>query len=158
MGNTGSVDGGTAFKHVYATIQMPAGCYCTECIPSKSSFKYDDRAKLIPEKTTEMLKTRGAMPTYDEFIKALADSPTGMMGSWSGMGKELFEITTQYESKFEAVGVKLYLCKFSSKDGEFWWFMFEDVKQSDGSPKGKTAKEGALWKEYGSNKNLGGSW
>jgi hypothetical protein len=70
MGNTGSVDGGKGFKHQYATIAMPdEGCLCTNGIPSRGSFKYDDRAKLIPELTTAMLSEKSAMGVYDSFIR-----------------------------------------------------------------------------------------
>ena len=54
--------------------------------------------------------------------------------------------------------MRLYLCKFTSKDGVFWWFMFEDVSKVPNPVRGKKAVDGALWKEYGSNKDLGGSW
>lgn len=63
-----------------------------------------------------------------------------------------------FEKKFEERGLKVYLCRFTCKDGEFWWFMFEDVAAAGGAARGKKAVDGALWKEYGTDKNLGGSW
>ena len=58
MGNTGSVDGGTGFKHYYATIAMPEGCLCSNGIPSRGKLKYEERAKLLPEKTTALLASK----------------------------------------------------------------------------------------------------
>jgi hypothetical protein len=69
-----------------------------------------------------------------------------------------WQIVTEYESKFEASGLRVYLCKFTSKDGVFWWFMFEDMAKVPNPVRGKTGKEGALWKEYGSTNDIGGSW
>jgi len=157
MGNTGSVDGGEGFKHVYATIKMPQGCLCSNGIPSRGYFKFENRAKLLPEKTTAMLNEKSAMPVYDAFVQALSETPKLMLGAWKE--SRLFEITTEFEPKFEACGVKVYLCKFTSKDGVFWWFMFEDTALAGPNPvRGKKGVNGALWKEYGSNKDIGGSW
>jgi len=139
------------------------GCLCTNGIPSRGSFKYDDRAKLIPELTTAMLSEKSAMGVYDSFIQAIDSKETkgtmpgsSMLGLWNQ--KKLFEIVTEYESKFEASGLRVYLCKFTSKDGVFWWFMFEDMAKVPNPVRGKTGKEGALWKEYGSTNDIGGSW
>lgn len=156
MGNTGSVDGGAGFKHVYATIKMPEGCLCSDEIPSRSKVKFEDRGKLLPALTQALLMEKAATPVFDEFVQALADSPKGMLGMWNE--KKLFEIVTAFEPKFEATGVRIYLCKFTSKDGVFWWFMFEDMKKVPNPVRGKKGVDGALWKEYGSSKDLGGSW
>jgi hypothetical protein len=95
MGNTGSRDGGSAFKTYVHTTQMPPGCLCSEGIPSKNKFKYEERAKLLPEKTSALLQKRGAMATYDALVKELADSPSGTFGSWAGGAKHLWEITSK---------------------------------------------------------------
>jgi len=132
---------------------------CSEGIPSKNKFKYEERAKLLPEKTSALLQKRGAMATYDALVKELADSPSGMFGSWAGGAKHLWEITSKFESQFETCKLKIYLCKQSTKDGEFWWFMFEDLTdKASGTAKSNKCEQGSLWKEYGSDKNLGGGW
>ena len=63
------------------------------------------------------------------------------------------------EPSFEKCGVKIYLCKFTSKDSVFWWFMFEDQdKCAKGAVRDKHKANGGLWKEYGTKKDLGGTW
>eukprot|EP00966_Prymnesium_polylepis_P128001 2960227-Prymnesium_polylepis.1 len=65
----------------------------------------------------------------------------------------------RFESQFETCKLKIYLCKQSTKDGEFWWFMFEDLTdKASGTAKSNKCEQGSLWKEYGSDKNLGGGW
>ena len=58
MGNTGSRDGGEGFKHMYDTIKMPEGCLCSEGIPSRGDLKFENREKLLPEKTTALLSSK----------------------------------------------------------------------------------------------------
>lgn len=130
-----------------------------------------------PDLTREMLWRKNCWKLLQEFYQDLQDA-YDTLGIFEGQFKRpesekddythVVFLTSKWEKKFlEAGNIKIYLCRRCAYlDYEEWgvWWVFEDLDElenryswSESAMLGPSMEEGSLWKEYGSDKILGGS-
>lgn len=128
----GEEDDGTANEGFEDGTEVASGSYVVPkevAVEELANYKgHKDLRDQCPAAVRNMLEEKDLIPTYDKFVKTIADTKEtrgSILGKWKD--QQFISVLDQFRDDFTAKGVKVALCKRKSGKGTHRWLEFIDV-------------------------------